>query len=219
MLVRHGESEWNRENRFTGWEDPPLTSRGRDEARATAQTMRAAEITFDAAFVSYLRRAVETLWLIQQEMDLMWLPAATDCRLNERHYGALQGEDKTETTRRHGEKQVHLWRRGYEERPPPGGILRVADHRYAETEIPRGENLADTRARAAACYEERILPLLRARRRALVVAHGNSLRALMMHLGGIAPADAMRLEIPTGGAAAYRTDENGVPLPPHFFIN
>lgn len=219
MLVRHGQSEWNRENRFTGWEDPPLTSRGQDEARATAQKMRAANITFDGAFVSYLRRAVETLWLIQQEMNLMWLPTATDWRLNERHYGALQGENKSEIARQHGEEQVLLWRRGYEDRPPPGEPLRVPDHRYADAEVPRGENLADTRARAAACYESRILPLLRARRRVLAVAHGNTLRALMMHLGDIAPADAMRLEIPTGGAAAYKTDENGVPIPPHFFIN
>ena len=219
MLVRHGQSAWNRDNRFTGWEDPPLTAQGRAEARAAAQRLRAAKITFDAAFVSYLRRAVETLWVIQRRTDLMWLPVATDWRLNERHYGALQGENKDEMTRLHGAEQVRAWRRDYETRPPTGVAPRAPDHRYAEAEVPRGENLADTRARAVACYEERILPLLRARRRVLAVAHGNSLRALMMHLSGVSPAEAPQLEIPTGGAAAYRTDEKGVPRPPHYFID
>lgn len=219
MLVRHGQSVWNRDNRFTGWADPPLTARGRTEARATALRLGAANITFDVAFASYLRRAVETLWLIQQKMNLMWLPTNTDWRLNERHYGALQGKNKEEMTQRHGEEKVQAWRRGYESRPPPGVALRVSDHRYAAAEIPRGENLADTRVRAAACYEERILPMLRAQRRVLVVAHGNSLRALMMHLGDIAPADVMKLEIPTGGAVAYQTDAQGVPSLPHYFID
>ena len=216
--MRHGQSEWNRDNRFTGWEDPSLTEQGLSEARETARKMRDAGFVFDSAFVSYLRRAAETLHSIQREMDLMWLPIASDWRLNERHYGELQGKNKAETAAEFGAKKVREWRRSYDIRPPQGGELRAADHRYAAAEIPRGESLADTRARAVACYEERIAPLLREKRRILVVAHGNSLRALVMHLSGISPADVMQLEIPTGGATIYYADDNGVPHPPHVFI-
>lgn len=218
MLVRHGQSVWNRDDRFTGWQDPPLTAKGRAEANKTAQKLRAAKITFDCAFVSYLQRATETLWLIQKKMDLMWLPVASDWRLNERHYGALQGGNKTQAAMQHGEEQVRKWRRSFATRPPSGGALQISDHRYAGVKIPRGESLADTRARAVACYEERILPMLQDGRRILVVAHGNSLRALVMHLGDISPADIMQLEIPTGGATAYYADNKGAPTPPHIFI-
>lgn len=218
MLVRHGQSTWNRDNRFTGWEDPPLTSRGRAEARTTARKLLAEKINFDAAFTSYLRRAVETLWIIQRRMNLMWLPSGADWRLNERHYGALQGENKAEMEKLQGAKRVREWRRSYETRPPQGGVLRVPDHRYDATEIPSGENLADTGARVLACYEERILPLLRAQKRVLVVAHGNSLRALIMRLSQIPTDEIMRLEIPTGGATAYSAGKDGLPRPPHRFI-
>ena len=222
VMVRHGQSAWNRDDRFTGWEDPPLTAKGRAEARRAAQKMRKAGMTFDAVFVSYLRRATETLWLIQQKMDLMWLPVASDWRLNERHYGGLQGLNKTETAARHGAEQVRKWRRGYDTRPPKiardGNANIASDHRYAGVELPRGESLADTRARAVACYEARILPMLQSGKRVLIVAHGNSLRSLVMHIGGISADDIMRLEIPTGGATAYRADSAGTPRPPHIFV-
>ena len=216
--MRHGQSTWNRAGRFTGWEDPPLTSRGRAEARTTARKLLAEKIQFDAVFSSYLRRAAETLWIIQQQMNLMWLPSHTDWRLNERHYGALQGEKKADMEKLHGAQQVHEWRRGYESRPPPGGKSRVPDHRYDETEIPSGENLADTAARVLECFEESVLPLLRAQKRVLIVAHGNSLRALIMHLSRISPDEIMHLEIPTGGATKYSCKKDGAPVPPHSFI-
>ncbi len=214
VLARHGESAWNRQNRFTGWEDPPLTSAGRSEAKHTADMLAAAGATFDAAYTSYLRRAAETLHEIQRRMKLMWLPVFSDWRLNERHYGALQGINKEEAARRYGAKQVRAWRRGFAERPPPGGKATAPDHRYDGVAVPCGESLEDTAKRARACYAERILPLLRQNKRVLVVAHGNSLRALIMHLDNISPADIVRLEIPTGGALAYQTGKNGAPLPP-----
>ena len=217
VLVRHGQSAWNRQNRFTGWEDPPLTPKGRKEAKETAEMMADASMTFDAAFTSYLRRAVETLWEIQRRMNLMWLPSATDWRLNERHYGALQGKNKEEIARQYGAEKIREWRRGFAARPPTGGGAHAPDHRYLTTQIPAGENLEETAARAAACYQERILPLLQQNKRILVVAHGNSLRALVMYLDNISPANIARLEIPTGGAVAYHT-EKGAPRPPHKII-
>lgn len=215
VLVRHGQSTWNRQNRFTGWEDPPLTARGRMEAKQTADILTETGATFDAAFTSYLRRAVETLWEIQRRMKLMWLPVSTDWRFNERHYGALQGKNKDELAQLHGAKKIREWRRSYGARPPAGGGGAAADHRYCGAQIPDGESLEETGVRVFACYKERVLPLLKKNKRVLIVAHGNVLRALLMHLDNISPADISRLEIPTGGAAAYQTGGGGAPLPPH----
>ena len=214
VLARHGQSVWNRQNRFTGWEDPPLTVRGRKEARQTAALLAKSGATFDAAFTSYLRRAAETLLEIQRRMKLMWLPVKTDWRLNERHYGALQGENKDGMIRRHGAEKVREWRRSYSVRPPAGGGVFAPDHRYCGVSVPDGENLEETGVRVFACYEERILPLLKQNKRVLVVAHGNSLRALVMRLDGVSAAGIADLEIPTGAAAAYRI-EGGAPVPPH----
>lgn len=218
VLARHGQSAWNRQNRFTGWEDPPLTPKGRKEAQLTAQYLADSGAVFDAAFTSYLRRAVETLWEIQRNMNLMWLPVFTDWRFNERHYGALQGQNKSQIARQHGNKQLQEWRRSYAVRPPLGKPIAAPDHRYQNAAIPAGESLEDTRARAAACYEERILPLLQQNKRVLIVAHGNSLRALIMHLDNISPANISGLEIPTGGAIAYDSKKTGAPRPPHRII-
>ena len=218
VLVRHGQSTWNHQNRFTGWEDPPLSDSGRVEAQKTAQLLITAGITFDAVFTSYLRRAIETMWLLQQQMDLMWLPTMSDWRLNERHYGALQGQNKAATARQYGAQQLHAWRRSHDVRPPLGGTAFAPDHRYTHAKIPQGENLTDTGTRVVACYEERILPLMQRQQRLLVVAHGNSLRALIMHLDKISPAAIMKLEIPTGGAIGYHTDKNGIPQSAHQII-
>lgn len=215
VLARHGESEWNRQNRFTGWEDPPLTDKGRKEAVETAQILQSQKMMFDAAFTSYLRRAAETLWLVQQHLEMTWIPVTTDWRLNERHYGALQGEDKTTAVEQYGEERVLAWRRGYDIRPPAGGGAYAPDGRYTETTIPEGESLEDTGKRVWECYSERILPLLRAGRRVLVVAHGNSLRSLIMKLDNIAPEDVLKLEIPTGGAVVYDVGDDGIPRCPH----
>ena len=218
VLARHGQSEWNRQNRFAGWEDPPLTDKGRDEARQTAARLAAAGAVFDAAHTSYLRRAIETLHLIQERMSLMWIPSATDWRLNERHYGGLQGENKSDMAKLHGEEKLRLWRRGCDIPPPPGGGAAAPDHRYDGVAIPNGESLTQTAARVWAYYEENILPQLRAKKRVLVVAHGNSLRGLIMRLENLSPPEVMALEIPTAAAAAYQADPQGRPLPPHRFI-
>lgn len=209
VLVRHGQSAWNRQNRFTGWEDPPLTRRGVQEARDIAAALSSAGLTFDAAFTSYLRRAIETLWQIQRSMDLMWLPSASDWRLNERHYGALQGQNKATAARLHGEKAVLEWRRDPAVRPPHGGGAAAPDHRYAGISIPAGENLKETSVRTAACYKERIAPLLKQGQRVLLVAHGNALRSLAMHLESLSPVAVRRMEIPTGSALVYSRSTSG----------
>lgn len=208
-MVRHGQSAWNKRNLFTGWEDPALTPAGRAEARKTAQKLMAAGCSFDAAFTSYLRRAVETLWIIQKEMNLMWLPTDADWRLNERHYGALQGKNKDDAAQKFGAEQVRQWRREYDSCPPPVKGKPQKDHRYQNVDIPRGESLADAKMRASACYEERIVPLLQAGRRVLIVAHGNVLRSLMVHLQEADRTSIAKIEIPTGGALVYSADEKG----------
>lgn len=212
VLLRHGESEWNRSNRFTGWTDVDLTEAGRAEARAAGALLRDGGFEFDAAFTSVLKRAIRTLWLALDEMDRMWLPVHRDWRLNERHYGALQGLDKAETAARYGDEQVLRWRRSYDEPPPPlaAGDERgpERDPRYAGVpDLPRTECLQDTVARMMPLWEESIAPRVRAGERVLVCAHGNSLRALVKHLGGLSSEEILRVNIPTGAPLVYELDD------------
>ena len=219
VLLRHGRSEWNIQNRFTGWEDVPLSPSGAEDARRAGAALKAAGFTFDFAACSMLKRAVETMWEIQKEMDLMWLPTIPDWRLNERHYGALQGRNKREAAEEFGEEQLRQWRRGYNSRPPLLERPAAApDHRYGGITPPTGESLADARLRAAAFYDEHVAPRLRAGERPLIVAHGNILRALTMRIdnaddsGGAIEA----LEIPTAVPLIYELDENLRPLSREF---
>ncbi len=226
VLVRHGESVWNRENRFTGWTDVDLTERGVDEAHEAARLLREAGLDLDVAFTSVLRRAVRTLWIIQDDLDRMWLPVHRSWRLNERHYGALQGLDKGETAARLGQEQVHLWRRSYGVRPP---LLEPTDPRWPRSdpryatltdgELPRGESLADTIARVLPYWREAIVPALRAGQRVAVVAHGNSLRGLVMHLDRLGKRDVAALDIPTGIPLVYRLDRRLHPLEHHYLAD
>jgi 2,3-bisphosphoglycerate-dependent phosphoglycerate mutase len=211
VLLRHGESAWNRENRFTGWTDVDLSAAGNAEAHASATLLREAGLDFDVAFTSVLKRAIRTLWIVADDLDRMWMPVHRSWRLNERHYGALQGLNKAETAEHFGEAQVHSWRRSYGVRPPPlePGDPRWDrdDPRYAalgDAELPRGESLADTIARVLPCWHEGIAPALRAGQRVLVVAHGNSLRALVMHLDQLGEEGIAALTIPTGVPLVYR---------------
>lgn len=216
-LLRHGESVWNKENRFTGWADVPLSENGFTEARRAAAWMRGAGLTFDVAFTSRLRRAIQTLWLVLDEMDLMWLPQHNDWRLNERHYGALQGLNKAETAARYGDEQVRQWRRSYVTAPPPAAAAEsVADARYAGVSPPAGESLKDVMPRVRAVFAEHIAPLLKERRHVLVVAHGNSLRALVKDLQGIGDDDIVNEEIPTGKPLLYELDAELKPLSRQF---
>ena len=224
VLLRHGESDWNRENRFTGWTDVDLSARGVDEARSAGQLLRAQGYAFDLAFTSVLRRAIRTLWLVLEEMDLMWLPVQNSWRLNERHYGALQGLDKAETAAKFGEQQVLAWRRSYD--TPPPALERsdprnaANDPRYAglaDSEVPLTECLKDTVARVVPYWDSAIAPAIRAGQRALVCAHGNSMRALVKHLDGISDADIVALNIPTGIPLVYELDERLRPLG-HFYL-
>jgi len=219
VLLRHGESDWNRENRFTGWTDVDLSARGIEEARVAGRLLRAEGFAFDLAFTSVLRRAIRTLWLALDELELMWIPVEIDWRLNERHYGALQGLNKAETAARFGEPQVLAWRRSYDTRPPaldPSDPRHAAnDPRYASllpAAIPLTECLADTVARVLPCWEGAIAPAIRGGKRVLIAAHGNSLRALVKHLDGIADDDIVGLNIPTGIPLLYELDQRLRPL-------
>jgi 2,3-bisphosphoglycerate-dependent phosphoglycerate mutase len=211
VLLRHGESEWNKKNLFTGWRDVRLTEQGEREAREAGRTLRDGGFTFDLAYTSVLSRAIKTLWLALEEMDRMWLPVTGHWRLNERHYGALQGTDKIEAGKRFGEAQVKEWRRGYATRPPPVDTdspdYPKADSRYAglsDDELPRGESLKDVLARVLPYWNDTIVPQLAAGRRVLIVAHGNSLRALMKHLEGLSDEAIVEVNLPTGIPRAYR---------------
>ena len=213
VLVRHGQSEWNLANRFTGWVDVDLSPQGLEEARRAGRALREAGFVFDVAHTSVLKRAIRTLWLILDELDALYLPVHKHRALNERHYGALQGLDKRETAERHGAEQVHRWRRGYAVQPPPlaPGDPRHPRHdpRYAGVEqLPATESLADTMARVIPCWRNLIEPDLAAGRRTIIVAHGNSLRALVKHLDGISDEDIMELNIPTGVPLVYAFDDN-----------
>jgi 2,3-bisphosphoglycerate-dependent phosphoglycerate mutase len=214
VLLRHGESTWNRENRFTGWMDVPLSAKGLEEAAEAGRRLAAAGFTFDRAYTSYLKRAVKTLWLALEAMDLMWIPVTGDWRLNERHYGALTGLDKAETAARHGEEQVKIWRRSYDVPPPecaPGDPANPAnDRRYAglsDAERPRTESLKETVARVVPYWETAIAPQVRAGERVVIAAHGNSLRALVKHLDRIDERAILELNIPTGIPLVYELDD------------
>ena len=213
VIVRHGESEWNRKNLFTGWRDVRLTDTGKAEAREAGRLLCAEGFAFDVAYTSVLSRAIETLWLALDAMDLMWIPVIKDWHLNERHYGALQGLDKADSVTKFGETQVKIWRRSYDTPPPPVDVnspdYPKADPRYAaltDAERPRSESLKDVLARVLPYWQGTIVPDLEAGKRVLVVAHGNSLRALMKHFEGISDDAIAEVNLPTGSPRAYRLD-------------
>lgn len=215
VLIRHGQSAWNLENRFTGWWDVDLTEKGVEEARAAGVLMAAKGFDFDLCFTSVQTRAIKTLHLALEPMLRLWLPVEKDWRLNERHYGGLTGLNKAETAAKHGAEQVHVWRRSFDTPPPemaPGGPYDLAgDRRYAGVEVPRTESLKDTIARVLPYWQERIAPALRAGQRVLISAHGNSLRALVKHLSDIPDDEITGLEIPTGQPIVYELDESLAP--------
>ena len=207
ILIRHGQSQWNLENRFTGWWDVDVTAKGEEEARAAGRLMCDKGLDFDLCFTSLQSRAIKTLNLALEEMTRLWLPVEKDWRLNERHYGGLTGLDKAETAAKHGEEQVKIWRRSFDIPPPPleaGSAFDLSgDRRYAGITVPATESLKDTIARVLPYWESRIAPELKAGKRVLISAHGNSLRALVKHLSNIADADITSLEIPTGQPIVY----------------
>ena len=207
VLIRHGQSQWNLENRFTGWWDVDVTEQGVAEARAAGQLMRDEGLDFDCCFTSLQSRAIKTLNLALEEMGRLWLPVEKDWHLNERHYGGLTGLDKTQTAAKHGDVQVKIWRRSFDVPPPPietGSAYDPSnDRRYAGIAVPATESLKDTIARVLPYWESRIAPELKAGKRVLISAHGNSLRALVKHLSGISDADITGLEIPTGQPIVY----------------
>jgi 2,3-bisphosphoglycerate-dependent phosphoglycerate mutase len=219
VLLRHGTSQWNQENRFTGWVDVPLAPEGEAEARRAGQLLKAEGIGFDLAHTSLLKRAIKTLWLALEELDLMWIPQHRSWRLNERMYGALQGLNKSETAAKHGEDQVKIWRRSYDIPPPPLSADDPGwpgkDPRYkglAPSEIPASESLKDTVKRFLPYWESEVAPSLRDGKRVLIAAHGNSLRALVKHLDAISDADIVELNIPTGIPLVYELDEELRPV-------
>ncbi len=212
VLIRHGQSSWNLENRFTGWWDVDVTEKGVGEARAAGQLMRNKGLDFDHCFTSLQSRAIKTLNLALEEMGRLWLPVEKDWHLNERHYGGLTGLNKAETAAKHGDAQVHIWRRSFDIPPPPleaGSAYDLsADRRYAGIAIPNTESLKDTIDRVLPYWERRIAPELQAGKRVLISAHGNSLRALVKHLSNIADDEITSLEIPTGQPIVYELDDN-----------
>ncbi len=219
VLLRHGESAWNRENRFTGWTDVDLTGQGREEAREAGRLMTAEKFEFDAAYTSVLKRAIRTLWIAVDEMDLMWIPVHRSWRLNERHYGALQGLNKAETAAKHGDAQVKIWRRSYDIPPPPlspdDPRHPSRDRRYADVkpeELPLTESLKDTVARFLPYWHGTIAPEVAAGKKLLVVAHGNSLRALVKYLDNIPEEEILELNIPTGIPLVYLLNDDLKPL-------
>ncbi len=224
VLLRHGESVWNKENRFTGWTDVDLSERGIEEARAAGRLLKAEGYTFDQIHVSVLKRAIRTLWIVQDEMDLMWVPVRHSWRLNERHYGALQGLNKAETAAKFGDAQVLTWRRSYDTPPPPlesdDPRFPGKDPRYATlsgAELPLTECLKDTVARFVPYWEQAIAPDVRAGKRVLVAAHGNTIRALVKFLDGVSDADIVELNIPTGVPLVYELDDALRPIR-HYYL-
>jgi 2,3-bisphosphoglycerate-dependent phosphoglycerate mutase len=225
VLLRHGESVWNKENRFTGWTDVDLSDAGRAEAKRAGQLLKADSFVFDIAFTSVLKRAIRTLWIALDELDQMWLPVEKSWRLNERHYGALQGLNKAETAARHSDAQVHVWRRSYDVPPPP---LTKDDPRYpgndpryrglSLAELPLTECLKDTVARFLPLWHERLAPAVRGGQRVLIAAHGNSLRALVKYLDHISDEAISELNIPTGVPLVYELDDALRPLKPRYYL-
>ncbi|MCU0483826.1 MAG: 2,3-diphosphoglycerate-dependent phosphoglycerate mutase [Chloroflexi bacterium] len=226
VLLRHGESTWNRENRFTGWTDVDLSGHGETEAHEGGRLLREEGLVFDVAYTSVLKRAIRTLWIALDELDQMWIPVLNRWRLNERHYGALQGLNKAETAAEFGEEQVRLWRRSYDVPPPP---LEPADERFpgrdpryaglAEAELPRSESLKDTVARFLPLWHGEIAPAVRAGQRVLIAAHGNSLRALVKYLDGVSDEEIVGLNIPTGVPLVYDLDDDLRPLASRYLGN
>lgn len=224
VLARHGESLWNQENRFTGWTDMDLSEKGIAEAHQAGQVLRQAGFDFDLAFTSVLRRAIRTLWIIQDEMDLMWIPVEISWRLNERYYGALQGLNKTETAEKFGEEQVHIWRRSYDTPPP---AVEESDPRFPghdpryrgldPSDLPRTECLKDTVKRFLPYWHDAIAPAVKSGRKVLVAAHGNSLRALVKYLDNISDEAIADLNIPTGIPLVYELDDTLKPLR-HYYL-
>jgi 2,3-bisphosphoglycerate-dependent phosphoglycerate mutase len=223
VLLRHGESDWNRENRFTGWTDVDLSERGREEARAAGQLLRKEGYSFDYSFTSVLKRAIRTHWIVLDEMDLLWIPVQRSWRLNERHYGDLQGLNKAETAAKFGEDQVKVWRRSYDIPPPP--LSRDDprhprfDPRYRDlspAELPDTECLKDTVARFLPYWHETIAPAVTAGKKVLVAAHGNSLRALVKYLDNVSDRDIVELNIPTGIPLVYELGPDLTPLRHHY---
>ncbi len=224
VLVRHGQSDWNLANRFTGWTDVDLSPTGVKEAETAADVLNAEGYTFDIAYTSVLKRAIRTLWIIQDRMDLMWIPVMRSWRLNERHYGALQGLNKAETAQKRGEEQVHIWRRSYDVPPPaldedderhPRFDRRYAD--LAPEDVPATECLKDTVARMLPYWQDVIAPDVRAGKRVIVAAHGNSLRALVKYLDNISDEEIPGLNIPTGVPLVYELDDDPRPLK-HYYL-
>ena len=223
VLLRHGESSWNKENRFTGWTDVDLSDKGREEARAAGQLLKHEGFTFDLTFTSVLKRAIRTCNIALDELDQLWLPVQRSWRLNERHYGALQGLNKAETTAEHGEAQVKIWRRSYDIPPPP---LTLNDRRHpardpryrnlSPDELPLTESLKDTVARFLPYWHEAIAPQIAGGRKVLIVAHGNSLRALVKYLDQVSDAEIVELNIPTGIPLVYELDETLKPLKSYY---
>jgi len=221
VLLRHGESEWNRENRFTGWTDVDLSPQGIAEARAAGRLLKAEGYAFDMAYTSVLKRAIRTLWIALDELGQIWLPEEKNWRLNERHYGALQGLNKAEMAAKFGEAQVLAWRRSYDTRPDALDVddprYEGKDPRYAGVQVPRTECLKDTVARVVPYWQGTLAPVVRAGRRVLIAAHGNSLRALVKHLDNISDEKIMALNIPTGIPLVYEFDDALKPLR-HYYL-
>jgi len=225
VLIRHGESTWNLENRFTGWADVDLTPKGVEQAMSAGENLKKAGYEFDVAYTSVLRRAIRTLWHIQDTMDLMWLPVVHSWRLNERHYGALTGLNKAETAAKYGDEQVHIWRRSYDVRPPllePSNELNPKnDQRYSKlnaTDIPLGECLKDNVERVLPLWNESIAPALKAGKRVLIVAHGNSIRSLIKYLDQMSDEAIMEVNVPNGVPLVYELDDNLKPTQ-HYYLN
>ncbi|MEJ2614629.1 MAG: 2,3-diphosphoglycerate-dependent phosphoglycerate mutase [Ignavibacteriaceae bacterium] len=224
VLIRHGESVWNKENLFTGWTDVDLSEQGKQEAKKGGELLKTEGYTFDIAYTSVLKRAIRTLWFVLDELDLMWIPVERSWRLNERHYGALQGLNKAETAEKYGDEQVHIWRRSYDIQPPS---LEKTDDRYpgkdaryqslTEKELPLTECLKDTVARFLPFWHNTIEPTIKSGKKVLIAAHGNSLRALVKYLDNIPDEEIVGLNIPTGVPLVYELDENLKPVK-HYYL-
>jgi 2,3-bisphosphoglycerate-dependent phosphoglycerate mutase len=225
VLLRHGQSQWNLDNRFTGWVDVPLSELGVEEAKNAGKLLKEAGLRFDVAYTSVLKRAIKTLWIVLEELDLMWIPVVRTWRVNERMYGALQGLNKAETVAQHGEEKVKIWRRSYDVPPPaldeaneywPGKDPRYA--KLAKNDVPKTECLKDTVNRFLPFWESDIAPAIRRGERVIIAAHGNSLRALVKHLDGVSDADIVELNIPTGIPLVYELDANLKPIKPRYYL-